>query len=209
MYAVSLVNQLVAFFIFTFWIGTPAYVARIRDGQFPRVLRNLHLPAIALNSIVMLLVLAVVPLDVILSGANVLSALGQMVSQILLAFLCCSRYGLKASGMWLRIFVVVDAVIVLCGGVLTGAIAFTLEVEKVDSWTGILATCELFGQLAQDRALPKAFLKLLPVTGAPYVSIFVFTGLCAVLYASAAGRLDVVSQMSVRFACICFFLENG
>lgn len=140
----------------------PAYVARIRDNQFPKVLRNLHLPAIALNSIIMLLVLAVVPLDTILSGANVLSALGLMVA-----------------GRWLRILVVVDAVIVLCGGVLTG----------------MLASCELFGQLAQDRALPAVFFKHFPVTRAPYVSILSFTGFCALLYASAGGRLDVVSLM--------------
>lgn len=76
--------------MFIFWIGTPAYVPRIKDGQFPRVLRNLHFPVIVLNSIIMLLVLAIVPLDVILSGTNVLSALSQMVSQILpsLFFFC-------------------------------------------------------------------------------------------------------------------------
>lgn len=63
----------------TWFSGCPAYVARIRDNQLSKVLRNLHLSAIALNSIIMVLVLAVVPLDVILSGANVLSALGLMV----------------------------------------------------------------------------------------------------------------------------------
>lgn len=140
----------------------PAYVARIRDNQFPKVLRNLHLPAIALNSIIMVLVLAVVPLDVMLSGANVLSTLGLM-----------------AAGRWLRIFVVVDAVIVLCGGVLTG----------------IMASCELFEQLARNRALPATFFKVLPITRAPYVSILSFAVFCALLYASAGGRLDVVSLM--------------
>lgn len=72
----------------TWFPGCPAYVARIRDNQFPKVLRNLHLPAIALNSIIMVLVLAVVPLDVMLSGANVLSTLGLMVKPIELSILC-------------------------------------------------------------------------------------------------------------------------
>ncbi|KXN88407.1 hypothetical protein AN958_07313 [Leucoagaricus sp. SymC.cos] len=141
---------------------TPAYVARIKEKQFPHVLRNLHLPAIVLNSIIMLLVLAIVPLDVVLAGANVLSSLS-----------------LRVAGRWLRIWLVVDAVIVLCGGVLTG----------------ILAACELFGQLAADRAIPAVFFKLLPLTGAPFVSIFVFTIFCGLLYASSGGSLVVVSQM--------------
>ncbi|KAJ3568956.1 hypothetical protein NP233_g5372 [Leucocoprinus birnbaumii] len=140
----------------------PAYVARIRDNQFPKVLRNLHLPAMAFSSIIMLLVLAIVPLDTVLSGANVLSALG-----------------LLAAGRWLRVLVVIDAVIVLCGGVLTG----------------ILASCELFGQLAQDRVLPAIFFKRFPISGAPYVSILSFTAFCALLYASAGGSLEVVSLM--------------
>lgn len=141
---------------------TPSYVASIKDRQFPRVLRNLHLPAIVLNSVAMLLLLAIVPLDTILAGANVLSVLSARVA-----------------GRWLQILIVVDAVLVLCGGVLTG----------------IVAACELFGQLARIRAIPASYLKLLPVTGAPYTSILSFAGFCGLLYASAAGRLDVLSLM--------------
>jgi len=47
--------------------------------MFPLVLRNLHLPAIILNTVMMLLVIALIPLDVILGGANVLSVLAQVV----------------------------------------------------------------------------------------------------------------------------------
>ncbi|KAF9453356.1 AAAP amino acid permease [Macrolepiota fuliginosa MF-IS2] len=141
---------------------TPSYVARIKDKQFPSVLRNLHLPAIVLNSVIMLLVLATVPLDVILAGANVLSVLS-----------------LLAAGRWLRVLLAIDAIVVLCGGVLTG----------------ILSACELFGQLAQNRAIPALFLRALPVTGAPFMSIISFAAFCGLLYATAGGRLDVVSQM--------------
>jgi hypothetical protein len=59
--------------------GTPSYVGRIKKGQLPLVLRNLHIPAIILNSLIMVLVLAVVPLETVLGGANVLSILAQMV----------------------------------------------------------------------------------------------------------------------------------
>ena len=52
-----------------------AYVACIKPGRFPFVLCNLHIPAMILMA-GMMLVLAVVPLDIILEGANVLSVLG-------------------------------------------------------------------------------------------------------------------------------------
>ncbi|KXN87169.1 hypothetical protein AN958_09133, partial [Leucoagaricus sp. SymC.cos] len=140
----------------------PPYIARIKDNQYPKVLRSVHSPTIVLNSVVMLLVLAIVPLDVTLAGANVLSVLS-----------------LRAGGQWLYIWIVVDAVLVLCGGTLTGT----------------LAACELFGRLAADRVIPPMFLRQLPVTGAPFPSIFTFATFCGLLYASSGGNLDVVSQM--------------
>ena len=54
-------------------------MSRIKPGKFPLVLRNLHIPAIGMNTVLMLLVLAVIPMDVILGGANVLSVLAQAV----------------------------------------------------------------------------------------------------------------------------------
>jgi hypothetical protein len=42
-------------------------------------LRNLHLPAIVLNTLMITLVLATIPLERVLSGANVLSVLAEMV----------------------------------------------------------------------------------------------------------------------------------
>jgi len=73
----------------------------------------------------------------------------------------------------------VDAIVVLCGGCLTG----------------ILSACELFAQLALHRVVPGVFLKLVPRTGAPYISVICFSVFSGALYASAAGSLVVVSQM--------------
>ena len=64
----------------------PAYVARIKPARFPLVLRNLHLPAIVLMTMMMTLVLAIVPLDRVLKEPNLLSVLAQTVSSIL--FFC-------------------------------------------------------------------------------------------------------------------------
>jgi hypothetical protein len=60
-------------------IATPAYITKIKPGRFPLVLRNLHIPAIFIDTFAMLMVLALVPLDTILSGANVLSVLADVV----------------------------------------------------------------------------------------------------------------------------------
>ncbi|KXN88408.1 hypothetical protein AN958_07314, partial [Leucoagaricus sp. SymC.cos] len=130
--------------------------------QFPHVLRNLHLPAIVLNSVKMLLVLAIVLLDVLE---------------------CFKSQGAKPFLTLLRIWIVIEAVVVLCGGVLTC----------------ILVVCELFGQPAADTAIPTVFLRELPVTGAPFAFIITFAAFCGLLYVSAAGRLDVVSQMLLKY----------
>ncbi|KAJ7054822.1 amino acid permease-domain-containing protein [Mycena amicta] len=150
---------------------TPSYAPYLRvstnsrSSTFARVLRNLHLPAILLNAGMMLLVLSLVPLADILGengNGNLLSLLGQ-----------------RAGGRWLRTLVVVDATVVLCGGVLSG----------------ILSACQLFEQLARDRILPTVFLSTLPLTDAPHVSILAITLLNAAFYGSAAMSVSVVSKM--------------
>ena len=60
--------------------GIPSYVSHFKAGIFPKVLRNLHYPAIILNAFSMLFLLALVPYDTIVSGTNVLSALAEVVS---------------------------------------------------------------------------------------------------------------------------------
>lgn len=73
--------------------------------------------------------------------------------------------------------------------------SFTSPKAPAEDWIGILSACELFGRLAQDRAIPTVYLKVLPTTGAPFASILSFAAFCGLLYATAGGRLDVVSQM--------------
>lgn len=101
----------------------PSYAASIREGRFPKVLRNLHYPAIALNVLSVLFVLALVPLESALQGANLLSLLSQIVRSVpaRAASYSCFIFPGQAAGRWLRIWIVVDAMVVLCGGVLTGA----------------------------------------------------------------------------------------
>ncbi len=60
--------------------GIPSYASSIKHGRYPKVLRNLHYPAIVVDVMAMLFVLALVPLDTVLSGGNVLSILAETVS---------------------------------------------------------------------------------------------------------------------------------
>ncbi|KAL4267203.1 hypothetical protein AB1N83_003056 [Pleurotus pulmonarius] len=148
---------------------TPSYVAKTKTNVFPLVLRNLHYPAIVLNVILMTSVLAIIHLPDITSGANILSLLAD-----------------KVGGAWLRIWIVVDAMVVLCGGVLAG----------------FVSSCQLFEQLAQDRILPQLYLKTMRVTSSPHISIFTCASFCALLYATAAADLSLLSKMfSFTFLC--------
>lgn len=92
----------------------PMSIELLRPGVYPQVLRNLHYGAILLDGPLMLLVFANLPRSEILSGANVLSLLGEVVA---------SR--------WLRILVVVDASVVLCGGILTGFLSVDALLERL------------------------------------------------------------------------------
>ncbi|KAJ4483760.1 AAAP amino acid permease [Lentinula aciculospora] len=141
---------------------TPAYIARIKPGRFPLVLRNLHYPAIVLNCLLMTLVLATIPLENILQGNNILSLLAE-----------------KAIGPRFRTYIAVNAIIVLCGGVLTG----------------ILGACELLEQLTLDRLIPKSFSRGLPLTNAPYISVLSFIAFSGIIYASTGAQSSIVSKM--------------
>ncbi|KAJ7764169.1 amino acid permease-domain-containing protein [Mycena maculata] len=141
---------------------TPSYIGRIQPGRFPLVLRNLHLPVIVLDTVMITLVLATVPLTTLLGGADVLSTLAEV-----------------SAGQWMRRWVVADAIVVLSGGVLIG----------------MLGVCELFKKLAHDRIVPQMFLKALSLTDGPYVPLLAFIVCNVVMYASAGGRLAVVSNM--------------
>ncbi|SJL10090.1 uncharacterized protein ARMOST_13472 [Armillaria ostoyae] len=140
----------------------PAYIARIKPGALPLVFRNLHYPAIVLNTLIMVLVLAIVPMEAILQADNVLSVLAQ-----------------TSAGRWLRVWIVVDAIIVLCGGVLTG----------------ILSACELFEKLTNDRVLPQVFIHPFPFTRSSYVSVLSFAVFSGVIYATTCASLVIMSKM--------------
>ena len=93
-----------------------------------------------------------------------------------------------------------DAVIVLCAGVLTGEFfqevcSRSRDLGVDDRFGGILGACELFERMARDRLLPQWFARRLPLTHAPVYSICAFSAFSYALYATSGGSLAVVSKM--------------
>jgi amino acid transporter len=84
---------------------TPSYIEVIRAKDYSAILRNLIIVSAVFNTVLCLLACALFPVSTIVSGANVLSALGSL-----------------AGGRWLQILVLIDAVSVLLGGVMTGIV---------------------------------------------------------------------------------------
>ncbi|KAB5594854.1 Transcription-associated protein 1 [Ceratobasidium theobromae] len=141
---------------------TPSYIQNIKPQSYGPTLRNLLVMALFLNAPLMLFVYALLPSETILGGANVLSVLAEV-----------------AVGRSMRTVVVIDCLLVLCGGV----------------FAGVVTGCRLVESLARERVLPEQFLNPLPVTGAAYMPVGLFFILSLVVYASSAFSLSTVSTM--------------
>lgn len=72
------------------------YISSIRPEAYPKVLRNLVIGATIVNVPILLLTYAVLPRESIMSGANILSLVGE-----------------RAAGSWLRIVIVIDSAVVV------------------------------------------------------------------------------------------------
>jgi hypothetical protein len=63
----------------------------MKKNCYPKVLRNLHLSTLVLNSGMMLLVVALLPLEVVETGENILSLLAQKVHPLAIPDDCVWR----------------------------------------------------------------------------------------------------------------------
>ena len=86
----------------------------IRPKDYPAILRNLIVVSAILNTVLSLLACALLPVDAIVNGSNVLSSLGGL-----------------SGGNWLRIVVMIDAVSVLLGGVMTGTVTANQLLDRM------------------------------------------------------------------------------
>ena len=141
---------------------TPTYIELMSLDKYPSAIDMIIYAVLFLNAPLMLLVYAHFSSSEIILGSNILSQLAEMVA-----------------GRWLRILLVVDAMLVLCGGVVTGI--FTAG--------GILKT------LALDGVLPTFFLREMRLTRQLFVPPTFFFLACVALYATAAFQLSILSPV--------------
>lgn len=137
---------------------------------FEKTIDRMWWLVIIVNPAIAIATLGVCDLETISSNvANILSVVGG-----------------KAGGPWLRTFVSIDALIVLCGGVLTAFVGVT----------------GLIRQLSADRCLP-SFLLTTNRFGTPHWIILSFLILCTTLYTITNGDVIVLSGVfSIAFLMV-------
>jgi len=119
-------NEIIKQVFFGFCIGllgttgfecTQSYIEDIKPNTFPKIMRNLWLMVFFGNTSIGFLATTIVPLDIFQNNSDrAISILGQYATD--------GQY-------WLRIWIVVDAVIVLCAGVLTGLVGVSAIFERL------------------------------------------------------------------------------
>jgi amino acid transporter len=136
------------------------FVEEQRDGVFPKTLRNMWAVVSFFNPILALLVICILPLATV--GAH---------QESLLSYL-----GEITGGRILGIIISVDAVLVLCGAVLT-------------SFVGVSGLLE---RMTLDRILPNFFLKK-NKRGSSYRIVIAFLILCLSVFFTTAGNLTALA----------------
>jgi amino acid transporter len=170
-------------FIYTLFLGFSAamlgisgfessanFVEEQEHGVFPKTLRNMWAIVSFFNPLIALLLIAIIPI----------TELGEH-KESLLAFL-----GDKTGGSWLASLISIDAVLVLCGAVLT-------------SFVGVSG---LLKRMTLDRILPNYFLKE-NKNGSNYIIIISFLLLCvSVLFATEGDINSLAGVYTFSFLAV-------
>ncbi|KAG1245801.1 hypothetical protein G6F68_014912 [Rhizopus microsporus] len=118
---------------------------------------------VVINAPLTLLTTVLVPIPIIqANSATAVSVLGQYAA---------------GGSRWLRVWIMIDAVIVLCAGVLTGLIGAVGLVQR----------------MSEDGILPKFFLIRNPITGSYQYIVLAFLILSVTLYAIVGGDTSSLS----------------
>ncbi len=136
------------------------FVEEQKPGVFPKTLRNMWAVVSFFNPLLALLVICILPL----------STIGEH-EESLLAFL-----GETIGGSWLSLFISIDAVLVLCGAVLTSFIGVSGLLERI----------------TLDRILPNFFLKK-NSRGVNYRIVSTFFILCVSVFFVTSGNLTALA----------------
>ncbi|MDP1624065.1 MAG: APC family permease [Bacteroidales bacterium] len=136
------------------------FVEEQKHGVFPKTLRNMWAVVSFFNPVLALLVICIIPLKIV--GEH---------QESLLAYL-----GETTGGAWLAYLISIDAVLVLCGAVLT-------------SFVGVSGLLE---RITLDRILPNFFLKK-NNHGANYRIVIAFLVLCLSVLLVTHGNLKALA----------------
>ncbi len=137
------------------------FIEEQKEGVFPKTLRNMWLAVAVFNPLLSLLAMSLFPLAAISAHQSDLLA----------------ELGLRSAGPWLQLMVSMDAVLVLCGAVLT-------------SYIGVSG---LVRRMALDRVLPQTLLAEHPWFRTNHWIIGGFFLLCCSILFISAGHIEVLA----------------
>jgi amino acid transporter len=154
------------------------YIENQKPGVYPKTIRNMWVLVTIFNPTLSFLSLFVTPLHFY-----------QDQPESVLAITAD-----RAAGSWLRICLVVDACVVLVGGVLT-------------AFVGVAGVAE---RLARDRYLPSILVRRNPRTDAPDAIILAFGSLCILLYLLVNGNSLILGGMfAISFLSVMTLFAIG
>jgi amino acid transporter len=153
------------------------YVEEQEQGVFPRTLRNMWLAVTVLNPLIALTAIMVLPLG----------AIGDHQTTML------SFMGLTIGGPWLATVVTADAVVVLCGAVLT-------------SFVGVSG---LIRRMTLDRILPQILLRHNRRGSSPRIIILFFLLCLSVLLLTKAKIEALAGVYTISFLTVMAFFALG
>lgn len=155
-------GTVVAFVGLTGFETTVAYSSAVKPDSFAKALRNIWIAVALLEGPIALLTLAILPFESILSANNILALLGASVA-----------------GQAMKLIVVIDAAIVLCGGILTGAIS----------------CCGVLLAMSDDGTLPHKLAGIIQKTGAPVWCLTAYLVLSIAMCGTSGFSLLTVSSV--------------
>ncbi|KAI8828582.1 amino acid permease-domain-containing protein [Chytriomyces cf. hyalinus JEL632] len=152
------------------------YIEEQADGVFPKTLRNMCFLVLGTNPIMAFLALCVLPIDTIVANSSTVISVMADVS----------------FGKWLRIAVAIDAVVVLCGGVLTAFVGASGLLESMAS-DNLLPSILLSRPKFNHPHLKKLFKQALPLIP---IAFFTFSFLLFAMVDGNVTTLSLIFSMS-------------
>ncbi len=153
------------------------YVEEQEHGVFPKTLRNMWVAVTVLNPLIVLCAIMVLPM----------AAIGDH-EETMLSFM-----GLTIGGNWLATVITVDAVVVLCGAVLT-------------SYVGVSG---LIKRMTLDRIMPQFLLKETKQGSSPRIIILFFLLCLSVLFLTNAETAALAGVYTISFLTVMAFFAIG